>query len=139
MNGDIRDRLVKLVRLLSSDKEGERLAAVAGIERALRSAGLSFHDLADTIANRIVQVVKKVEVQVDRTAADSWVDAADEMLGTQGLTDYERNFVRDIKNKFKLRPRQRTRAVASAPSYCRSRSKRPPPIRKRSSSSWTAA
>jgi hypothetical protein len=41
----------KLVRLLSSDKDGEVLAAVAAIKRALDIADLDLHDLARAVAD----------------------------------------------------------------------------------------
>ena len=44
---DIRDRLQKLIRLLSSDKEGEVLAAVSAMDRILEKAGLDFNTFAD--------------------------------------------------------------------------------------------
>lgn len=48
---DIRDRLQKLVRLLSSDKEGEVLAAVSAMDRILEAAGLDFHTFADFLTD----------------------------------------------------------------------------------------
>ena len=45
----VRAKVAPLIRLLSSPVEGERLAAVGGIGRVLRSAGLSFHELASAI------------------------------------------------------------------------------------------
>jgi len=45
----VRAKVAPLIRLLSSPIEGERLAAVGGIGRVLRSAGLSFHELAGAI------------------------------------------------------------------------------------------
>jgi hypothetical protein len=41
--------LAKLIRLLSSDREGEVVASVHAIRRVLASVGLSLHDLADAI------------------------------------------------------------------------------------------
>jgi hypothetical protein len=102
-SSEIRDRLCKLVRLLSSDVEGERLGAVAGIDRTLKSAGVTFHDLADTVADRIVEVVRIKEVPVDRTNIESWIEAANRMLATNELQDHERKFVGDMRTKFRLR------------------------------------
>jgi len=45
----IADKLGKLIRLLSSDKDGEVLAAVHGIRRTLASEKLDLHALADGI------------------------------------------------------------------------------------------
>ncbi len=42
-------RLSQLIRLLGSDRDGERLAAVAAIDRSLRAAGFDWHTLADAI------------------------------------------------------------------------------------------
>jgi hypothetical protein len=44
-----RDRLEKLVRMLSSDKDGEVLAATAAIRRVLATEGLDIHNLADAL------------------------------------------------------------------------------------------
>jgi hypothetical protein len=41
--------LAKLIRMLSSDREGEVLASVHAMRRVLASAGLSLHDLANAI------------------------------------------------------------------------------------------
>ena len=41
--------LAKLIRLLSSDREGEVVASVHAMRRLLASVGLSLHDLADAI------------------------------------------------------------------------------------------
>jgi hypothetical protein len=41
--------LAKLIRLLSSDRDGEVVASVHAMRRLLASIGLSLHDLADAI------------------------------------------------------------------------------------------
>jgi hypothetical protein len=43
------DKLAKLVRLLSSDKDGEVLAAASAIKRTLAAAGSDIHALADAL------------------------------------------------------------------------------------------
>jgi len=45
----VRAKVAPLIRLLSSSIEGERLAAVGGIGRVLKGAGLGFHELAHAI------------------------------------------------------------------------------------------
>jgi hypothetical protein len=45
----VREKLGKLVPLLSSDQDGERVGAVAAIERVLKSAGLDWHDFTGRI------------------------------------------------------------------------------------------
>jgi hypothetical protein len=101
------DRLVKLVRVLSSDKDGEVLGAVRAIERILKSNGFSFHDLAESLAGRILEVVKveivEKEVVVDRTQKD-WIEAADKLMGCIKLTPRELEFVSDMRTRFRLKP-----------------------------------
>jgi hypothetical protein len=46
---EIRERLGKLLLMLSSSHDGERAAAAAAIDRALRANGLSWHDLVGAI------------------------------------------------------------------------------------------
>jgi hypothetical protein len=45
----VRDKLAKLVPLLASDKDGERIGAVAAIDRVLKNSGCDWHDLAAQI------------------------------------------------------------------------------------------
>lgn len=46
---DITDKLAKFVRLLSSDQDGEVVAAAGAIRRVLLSANLDIHDLAKIV------------------------------------------------------------------------------------------
>ena len=45
----VREKLGKLVPLLSSNRDGERVGAVAAIERVLKGAGLDWHDFTGWI------------------------------------------------------------------------------------------
>jgi hypothetical protein len=45
----VNNKLAKLVRLLSSDKDGEVLAAASAITRTLAAEGSDIHALADTL------------------------------------------------------------------------------------------
>ena len=45
----VRDKLGKLLPMLSSDHDGERVGAVAAIERVLKSNNCDWHDLAASI------------------------------------------------------------------------------------------
>jgi hypothetical protein len=47
------ERLVKYIRLLASDKDGEVIAAARALERALKGIGADFHDLADRIEHPV--------------------------------------------------------------------------------------
>jgi hypothetical protein len=46
----IADKLSKLLRLLTSNHDGEVIAAARGLDRILKNAGLDIHALADGIA-----------------------------------------------------------------------------------------
>ena len=43
------DKVDPLIRRLATDNDGEALACVRALARVLKSAGMSFHDLADAI------------------------------------------------------------------------------------------
>jgi hypothetical protein len=110
---DERDRLMKLIRLLSSDKDGEALAAVRAIEKTLKASGKSFHDLADTLAGKFVEVIRvvekvvvkerRVEVVVDHSC-ESWIKATDKLLESGKLVAREIEFVRDMQMRFRFTP-----------------------------------
>jgi hypothetical protein len=89
-----KQRLCNLIRLLSTPVDGERLGAVCGIDRILRAAGLSFHDLAAAIDSS--------PLVVDEAAAgtNSWIDAGREMLEAEGLAENERKFVEDMLRRY---------------------------------------
>jgi hypothetical protein len=42
-------KLAKLIRLLASDKDGEVIAAVSALNRALQADGLDIHQLAEAV------------------------------------------------------------------------------------------
>jgi hypothetical protein len=74
MPGFNKERLCNLIRLLSTPVDGERLGAVCGIDRILRAAGLSFHDLASAVAG------SALEVDEEAAGANSWIEAGRQML-----------------------------------------------------------
>jgi hypothetical protein len=49
LSPEIRERLGKLLPLLASNHDGERIGAVAAIERVLKAANLDWHDLTGAI------------------------------------------------------------------------------------------
>jgi hypothetical protein len=59
MSKDPMDLLANLVRLLASDNEGERLGAVAAMERILRRFDLTFNDVAETMAAGLWEFIEK--------------------------------------------------------------------------------
>lgn len=46
-------RIGELIRLLSSDKDGEVVAAAGALGRTLRNLGFDWHDLANTVEARL--------------------------------------------------------------------------------------
>jgi hypothetical protein len=60
----VRLALAKLIRLLASDNDGEALAAVRALARALKASGCDFHDLASIVET------PSTSAQSDRAEAD---------------------------------------------------------------------
>lgn len=83
------DKLAKLVRLLSSDKDGEVLAAASAIKRTLATEGSDIHALADALCRLQPQHRPRHEDDND------WHSIA---CGCQayGLSQREQNFVADM-------------------------------------------
>jgi hypothetical protein len=78
-----RDRLLKCLRLLGSDKDGEALAAGRAAHRFLTKRGIDW----DAII---------VEPRPGNGLWD-WRAAADAVLATRRATDWERNFCRSLR------------------------------------------
>ena len=69
----VRDKLAKLLPLLSSDRDGERVGAVAAIDRVLKSEKLDWHDLA-------AQITAEPAVQMpDEIDSDDLIDLIEEI------------------------------------------------------------
>lgn len=94
-----RAKLGPLIRRLLTSFDGEKIAAVAALERVLKSAGQSFHDLADAVEAEPVERV----IWRDRPAAPTgepetwsalarWIREHDR--GRLSLK--ERQFIRDM-------------------------------------------
>ncbi len=96
-----------LIRRLASDKDGERLACVAAIERQLGKAGLTFHDLADTLTSAPEPPAENNEVM----AFTNYAEAVEWILATDNgeLTATQIRFVEsmsEILERWPPRPRQ---------------------------------
>jgi hypothetical protein len=94
-----RDRLEKLVRLLSSDKDGEVLAATAAIRRVLATEGLDIHSLADALC-RPEPAAPHAEAKSQSASASAddadWHSVASECdARSDRLTVREQEFVSD--------------------------------------------
>lgn len=95
-----KEKLAKLLRLLSSEIDGEVLSAVRAIERTLKANGKSFHDLADAIVDKVI--VFEIEKVIEGNhLAKNYIDAAEWLL-KQSLKPHEADFVRDMKRRFEF-------------------------------------
>lgn len=95
------ERLAKLLPLLTSDRDGEVLAAVAAIRRTLDAAGLTVHDLAAAIG--------APASPTGGTSDDAIMVVA--LRRAAGLSDWERRFIESLATWLqqgrRLTPKQR--------------------------------
>ena len=95
----IADKLGKLIPMLSSDRDGEKLAAIAAIERTLKARKLDFNDFARAITEPPPPRIIFVERDQDPAREPkTWEEIAkwcrDHNAGR--LADHERKFVWDM-------------------------------------------
>jgi hypothetical protein len=90
----LEERIAAVVRLLASDRDGEKLAAVAALERTLKSAGTDFNGLAHGIENlgksTVVpdEIKKKIwDAAVQHT--ENRLHGADDFANTDGKPDWK--------------------------------------------------
>jgi hypothetical protein len=122
-NNSLAGKLSKLLHMFASDRDSEKLAAVEGIVRVLKGAGLDVHDLADEIdpeerkKNGKKFTVKELEIynrgiedgrrqaeenqrgfrSVDALDEPSWHEIACECANHENrLNEKERPFVKDM-------------------------------------------
>lgn len=93
-----KERLAKLLRMLSSNHDGEVLAAVRALDKALKAAGKSFNDLAEILSGKVVFVEAPKEINASR----HYRDACKWLLVQEGLTDKEESFIKDMERRFKF-------------------------------------
>jgi hypothetical protein len=97
-------RLGKLFPVLSSDKDGEVLAAVRAISGAIAAEGLDWHDLAATVSSTLEKRLPVSAAVAPPSSFSSmshferlaWLDA---LLAVDWLTPYERDRVQDTRNR----------------------------------------
>jgi hypothetical protein len=109
------EKLEKLVRLLSSDKEGEVVAAAHAIKRTLANAGSDIHELAERIKGGKLSESEMRKIYEagyeagkdenaagkgfsDTTAGPSWLEMAEYCAQHDNgrLTEREREFIDDM-------------------------------------------
>jgi hypothetical protein len=108
------DKLGKLLRLLSSDKDGEVLAATAAIKRTLAIEGLDIHSLADALCRPQPRVEARTQRAPHETADDTtdWHSVACECEAHGNVLNLrEQQFVLDMVTWTRhARPSERQRA-----------------------------
>jgi hypothetical protein len=111
----IADKLGKLIRLLSSDKDGEVLAAARAIGRTLNSEKLTIHDLAEGVTGGGTKFTESDAAEIYRRGREdgrreadhdggfhsvdepTWNEIARECEAASGrLNEREREFVSDM-------------------------------------------
>ena len=91
-------RLGKLIRLLSSDKPGEVVAAASAITRALSSVGLDIHAFADAVERSPLVPGQVPPPPRDDSAAGDWRAMRRHCADHEALMSVrEREFISDIK------------------------------------------
>jgi hypothetical protein len=91
------DKLAKLVRLLSSDKDGEVLAAASAIKRTLAAEGSDIHALADALCRPQPQRKEEPRRQPPPPREDDWHGMACECQErSERLSEREQGFIDDM-------------------------------------------
>lgn len=101
------DRLRKCVLLLSSDQDGEVLAAARAIDRTLTSLGIDWHDLADAIAeptlpgpDNVMRFLRSLDSIVTDHADRHWIKRLTRFYEIHGrLSDKQMAVVNDIARR----------------------------------------
>src|SRR5258706_16188597 len=71
LNIEARDRLKKLIPMLASDQDGEKLATVGAIIRTLQSNESDFHDLAAKLSKQQRLTFDGIEIDGEVPTADN--------------------------------------------------------------------
>nr|BDD44739.1 hypothetical protein 5 [Rhodospirillaceae bacterium] len=99
----IAPKLAKLIPLLSSDKEGEVLATVRAILRALDREGLTIHDLAALVTAPPVGRREDATPHRDHRETPSLRVMAETLVDHPNLNDWEADFVASILDMLRRR------------------------------------
>jgi hypothetical protein len=91
------DKLGKLLRMLSSDKDGEALAATAAIKRTLAAEGSDIHSLADALCKPAPPPPRPEPQRPPPKDDPDWHGIACECEAhSERLTEREQEFVSDM-------------------------------------------
>ena len=100
-------RLRKCILLLSSDHDGEVLAAARGIGRTLTSLGMGWHDLADAVAgpalpapDNVERLLSSLDAVATRPADRQWIARLTRYYARHGrLSDKQMAVLSDISGR----------------------------------------
>lgn len=102
------DRLRKCVLLLSSDQDGEVIAAARAIDRTLSSMGMDWHDLADAVAgpalpapeDNVERFLSSLDTIATRPADREWISRLSRFYARRGfLTGKQMAVLADIAGR----------------------------------------
>jgi hypothetical protein len=109
----LEERIGDAIRLMASDKDGERLAAVYGLERVLKSAGTDFNGLAHGIENfgkaekKAAEMLAQERKRIWDTAVqhtENRLHGADDFISADGKPTWQSVALYCQRNKRRLRP-----------------------------------
>ena len=101
------NRIGRIIALLSSDKDGEVLAAVAALRRLLKSNGADLHDLVALLEGK----VRVVQVSAKASPPLTWRDKiALCQREADFLTEWERGFLTSM-SMWKRQPTVKQAAI----------------------------
>lgn len=98
----VAEKLSKLLPMLATSHEGERLAAVAAVERTLASVGCDWHDLAFALQQQPRESIERNPPGIDAVLwaelsareKHAWLHALHH--ADDGLTDWEEEFIASL-------------------------------------------
>lgn len=96
------DRLSKFLLLLSSDKDGEVLAAASALQRCLKANGNDLHDLVDALKAPAAPIAFDASSPRHQVIADKILSIDDAFVRKRGrhcLREHELNFVQQMRER----------------------------------------
>lgn len=117
------DKIMRLLPLLSSDKDGEVVATARAIGRTLASSGLNWHVLADATRKGLETVLCQPEPRAPRLhpQADPEIAAAFEALDGKAVDPWAAQFIAGTFRQFLARgtlsPKQKAKLLEIARKY----------------------
>lgn len=102
LSAPARKRLALLIPMLGSDKDGEVVASVRQIAKALAADGKDFHDLVKVVSGEPTVIYKTAFRAPPEPPKSDWVEMADFCARFErSLSEREAEFVRDMTVKLR--------------------------------------